>query len=487
MPTRRSVSSSWLLGVAAGTLLILAIVVLFLPDSGMDWLWFSLVYLLITIGAIALHGYSGRVDFLNPLFMFLVVLYLYSVSSGLYVDESGATYTGDPISDESRYKFYFACLVGAAATAAGSVAVRYFPLLNSREISCSTGEARKRFFAHVCVMLGVLIALPFAGEVLTYFNPTDVAGYSDWALESRQLRHEDTAAGLRDVVSFYLPIILLLAGCTAIALSKGCGLTRLIAIIVIGLYLMTNTMAGKRGVVVDALIPLVVFFHYRVRRIRLREFVAVILCGYLFINLMSVARVSSNPLEMLQLIRDAIAVAGPALLGVAATSELWTATNLHRLIEGVASNETQLTYGVSFVNEWSTLLPRFIYPDRPLTLAERFVDVFYPGLLESGGGMGLFILQEGYWAFGLIGIVITMLGFGYFLETLYRLLLTHLNSVPALLLYGFAYSPLVLSSVRNGITGSIKAAGLMMAPILMALLVSKLLSKAGSANWFGSS
>lgn len=250
---------------------------------------------------------------------------------------------------------------------------------------------------------------------------------------------------------------------------------------------MTNTMAGKRGVVVDALIPLVVFFHYRVRRIRLREFVAVILCGYLFINLMSVARVSSNPLEMLQLIRDAIAVAGPALLGVAATSELWTATNLHRLIEGVASNETQLTYGVSFVNEWSTLLPRFIYPDRPLTLAERFVDVFYPGLLESGGGMGLFILQEGYWAFGLIGIVITMLGFGYFLETLYRLLLTHLNSVPALLLYGFAYSPLVLSSVRNGITGSIKAAGLMMAPILMALLVSKLLSKAGSANWFGSS
>lgn len=476
----------WPRRIGMGLLASLAFVILLLPDQGIDWLWFSLVYALIAVTVMEIYSGQDPIDLLNPLLMFLLVLYLYSVSSGIYVDANGVTYAGDVIEDEVRYRFYVACLIGAAAFGGGFVAARYHPAIGPHA-SAKMGDEVSKLFPVTCIALGILASLPYARDVLAYFNPLEVSGYAEWALESRLARFEDAAAGLRDVISYYLPVVLLLAGSTALALTEGPLLRRTAAAAVVVAYLATNTLAGKRGVVVDAAIPLVIFFHYRVRRIRLREFAAVLVCGYLFINLMSIARVSSDPLEMARLVMDAVASTGPRLLGIAATSELWTAMNLHRLIDGIASGETHFTFGASLISEWTTLIPRFLYPDRPLTLAEEFVNVFYPGLLESGGGMGLFILQEGYWALGMIGVAITMVGFGYLVATLYQLLLAYRDSAVAVLLYGFVYSPLVLSSVRGGITGSAKSAALAVVPMLLALLVSRLLASAGVAPQSGRS
>lgn len=469
-------------GVFAGcivtALILLSLVMMQLPSRELDWAWFSIGYALIWAVLGRAYSRNSTLDLLSPFFVLPAVMYLYCVASGIYVDTNGETYMGDPISSQTRYRYYAACLAGIAGFGSGALAARRWPpgLFGSGVLE-SSGHARR--FPVACLGFGVLIALLSPADVLSYFNPFTAAAYGDWALESRLDRSLDPGAGLRDVVSFYIPVVLLLSGSVAVVLSNRNILLRITAAALIIAYLVTNTLAGKRGVVVEAAVPMVIVFHYRVRQIRLREAIVFMLSGYLFINLMAIARVSSNPLEMFQAVADAAGTAGPKLLAVTATSELWTGMNLHRLIEGIAANETHLSYGMSIVNEAATFVPRVLYPGRPLSLGEQFADVFYPGLLESGGGMGLFLLQEGYWALGTFGVAVTMFVFGYLLEAGYRQFRAHAADMAVTLIYGFAYPALVLSSVRSGITGSIKSAALTVAPLLLVLLVLSLLDRAG--------
>ena len=73
------------------------------------------------------------------------------------------------------------------------------------------------------------------------------------------------------------------------------------------------------------------------------------------------------------------------------------------LITGIRAGRTSYTYGSSVITEFLVFIPRAVYPNRPLPLSERFVDIFYPGVREAGGGHGSFYLQEGYWALGVPG------------------------------------------------------------------------------------
>lgn len=460
-------------GVVAGTIL-LSIVIIAMAESSQAWLWFSISYFIVMIGSWAVYSRSDLLDLFCPLLMFPLIMYLYAVSSGYYVDVNGVTYTGDPISGKTRYLFYATCLSGVISFVAGVLIADRHPVTYT-PLVCRLSSVPEHIYPRVCLALGVTMALVSSSEVIANFNIFNVSGYSEWAFESRIDRQANVAAGLRDVLTFYMPVVLLLAGSIAMALTYNNPAVRVVAVAVLAAYLLTNTLAGKRGVVVEAAIPIVLFFHYKVRRVKAQEFAAVIAMGYLFVNLMAVARVSSDPLQMARLVWDAVLDGGFGLLGIAATSELWTAMNLHRLIEGIAATETGFTYGLSVLDEWSTLLPRFIYPGRPLTLSEQYANVFYPGLLEAGGGMGLFILQEGYWALGIIGVFVTMLGFGYVVQTIYSAFLFNVRSTIAVLLYGFAYAPLVMSSVRSGITGSFKSALLAVLPLVLTVVVVSLL------------
>ena len=64
--------------------------------------------------------------------------------------------------------------------------------------------------------------------------------------------------------------------------------------------------------------------------------------------------------------------------------------------------------------------PKGFYENRPLPMAERYVDTFYPGVLESGGGYGFFYIMEGYWALGFFGVVALMCVYGWFLNSFFH-------------------------------------------------------------------
>lgn len=56
--------------------------------------------------------------------------------------------------------------------------------------------------------------------------------------------------------------------------------------------------------------------------------------------------------------------------------------------------------GESYVDALLAFVPLFLWPDRPSTLAQRYVAEYYPALDERGGGSAFSFVAEAWWNFG---------------------------------------------------------------------------------------
>jgi oligosaccharide repeat unit polymerase len=102
-------------------------------------------------------------------------------------------------------------------------------------------------------------------------------------------------------------------------------------------------------------------------------------------------------------------------------------------------------------------------------MAERYVSTFYPGVLESGGGYGFFYIMEGYWAFGFVGVFLTMGIYGGLLNVFYRWCRVNMNCDAMAILYGIAIYPLAMYAVRSGLIISIKTMLMDVLPIAVVM------------------
>ena len=112
-------------------------------------------------------------------------------------------------------------------------------------------------------------------------------------------------------------------------------------------------------------------------------------------------------------------------------------------------------------------IPRIFYPNRPAPISEYFLDVFYPGVREQGLGYGFFCLQEGFWCFGLFGVVIYMTIYSYIVYSIYLYFISHTNNDFSIIAYSLAYYTLVLISIRSGVVGNFKATIILMMPLIL--------------------
>jgi oligosaccharide repeat unit polymerase len=172
-----------------------------------------------------------------------------------------------------------------------------------------------------------------------------------------------------------------------------------------------------------------------------------------------------------KVLRENVGASGLAFASLSSSGELAVGQNLMRLISGIQLGETNFTFGASVVSDVLVFLPRSVYPGRPLPLSEKFVEVFYPGVLESGGGYGFFILQDGYWAFGIAGVFIFMLAYGWAVQRIYLAFMKHLTSDLAVFAYSAVYSAIVLAAVRTGTLGSFKGAMINAMPFIVLWLL----------------
>lgn len=444
-----------------------------------DRLWAFAVYYFV-LAAIFLKIYHRRcsVDLLSPVIGLVVLLFMYSMASAIDVETNGTTYYGDYISSSSLIQYYIICLTGLAGLMLGIISVK--PGQNGRRLKLPSNRSARLFIFTLALVLGAVCIFNIVG----FFNFADVKSYGDMALISRVERMQQASAGVKEVFTQNIPVAFILGSAVLLMFSRRPFL-RLAGFAVVADYLLVNTLAGWRGLVIGAAVMLVSYYHYKVKPIKVRTGVMLGGVVYLFMNAMPVMRSSSDPLEMVSLLIDYFQKHGTKFLQLASSGELIVGENLLRLIEGIHRGETHFTYGWSVVTELLVFLPRVFFTERPLPLNEKFVEVFYPGVRQLGGGYGFFFLQEGYWAFGVLGVFLFMFFYGWLVQKIYLTFRRHFTSDLFALSYGGVYYAMVVSSVRNGILGAVKAALMNSLPFVVVFLMLRFFMKIQPATTGG--
>ena len=473
-PGAGSMARAW--GLAA-LVLALLVAVVSLQHYPVRLSLFVCGYAAIAFGYFALVHAGQRFDILHPAVGLFLLLFLYSLSSALFVETEHTTFFGETLLPEVYALYYGTCIAGAAGLAVGLGARRLGGLPDSRmhTVAAADNAALRNTMAWCCVVL-CLMFLPFIAPKFNFFA---VRSYYEVALSSRVERIGDDALGTLDVLTLYLPLTLLLALCAyAIQSAAVRSWLRVLALGAFLAYVATGFLAGERYTILYCGLVLLAYRHFRVRRIGFLQAAVAGVAAYFLMNLVPIIRGSTDPARMLLALQDAISARGWSDFSLTYSNELLTATNLHRHIQGMLLGETHYNYGASLVTDLLVWIPRLLYPNRPLPTSEQFVEVFYPGVRDIGGGYGFFILQEGYWAFGIFGAFVFMAVFGWLMDGIYRLVVRFQQYDLVVFLYAAVYADLVMASVRSGIVGSFKAALLRAVPFALVLLLHALRQRA---------
>lgn len=450
-------------------LLAMLALIAWVADASLS-LVYSLAYMAIALAPRALRaGAQTAIDPFEPYFGLSLLFYLYSISTIQFVETYQVTYYNEAVSSSALVEFAVSCLLGQLGLALGYLASRKENLYRIKSRAVGSADVHLRILLGPALILALLL-LPL---YIDRFNFLNVVSYADAALESRLVRMENTAAGIADVLLRDPYVLLVLCASTVLLFDRRRFLLRLIAIGVLSAYLITNFLSGWRGQFVFAALLPIIFFHYRVRRLPMAMIVIGGLFSYLLINALSVMRsASAADLSMMfAVLRENMSESGLAFLRLSSSGELATSTNLLRLIMGVQNGETELFWGGQLLSQIGAFVPRVLWPDRPPLANELFVQVFYPGVYESGAGYGLFFHQEGYWDFGLPGVVLYAFMLSWLTRWIYKKLIFDRGGPFWILLYAVLYGQLVLSVVRTGFVGSIKMAIMAALPLLIIALL----------------
>ncbi len=464
----------------------------------MSDLSFTLSYLVLLTICLYVSKERPTSDVLSPGVIFPLVLLAYSVGSSLFVHEFGVTNFGYPVGPDIIRTFYGCALIGLGAFFCGrylSVRFPVWPFKTFKELAqnghieaaripdfvsrheralcafkiAETDESHTRDKIIVYALLSGLLCAPF---IASAFNVLSQQSYGERALQSRIEDMQDSASGLKQVFLITTPVTLIVCAASLLLFDRGRGIViRCAGAIVIALNLGANLLAGWRGNLMMTLSLAGVYYHYRVRRFRLSHLLMGSVLVYVLVNAMALMRVSSDPSEMIDALNGDIGRNSLSFLSLSRSGELLTGTNLMRQIGGVRDGELNYSFGETVLDDILVFIPRPLYPERPLPSSEKFIEIFYPGVRETGGGYGFFILQEGHWVAGYFGVFVMMCGFGYLVYSVYWVFLSYKNSLAAVFAYALVFPALCVFSVRSGVVGSLKAALITLIPLMIVLML----------------
>ena len=462
-------------GASPGLLVPIALVVAWLVTLVMlrEYHWRLSLYVCAYCAIVALFFQltreRGTWDILHPAPGLMLLLLLYSLASGLFGESRGSTYFGEPLLEEVYWRYYLACVLGLLGLVAGisaGIARGKWALAPAAPVA-DVGSELNRIMLVTALVLCAL-TFPWIWDKLDFLT---VRAYREVALTLRVERLANELSGVIDVLTLYLPLTLMLAVCVRCIQSSATPvLGRLMAVAVFAAYFATGFLGGERYTILFCAILLLAYRHYHVQPLPVTWVLAWAITAYLLMNLIPILRYTSDPALMTRIFLEVVERDGLAEFSLGNSNELLTATNLFRQIQGQLLGETSFNYGASIINDLLVWIPRPLFlGERPLPTSEQFVDVFYPGIREIGGGYGFFIIQEGYWALGLAGCFIFMAFFGFIVERVHALAMQFRELEFATLWYAAVYADLVMASVRSGVVGSFKSALLHSAPFMLVL------------------
>lgn len=429
--------------------------------------------------AISLVPYLKRsqkilgVDPFEPYNGLTILFFLYGLSTIIYVSNNNATYYNETVTKSAYAEYILACLIGQLGLAFGAL-IAQNKLINKNNIKMQVINRIERKILLGPFLLLATIMLPFYYEK---FNFLDVVSYSEAAFSTRIARSQDEAAGIKEILLRDPYILIIISAAVIRFFGKGSLLIKVISSAIVISYSLASLLSGWRGELMFVIITTIIYYHYKKHRISLRYAFLGGVLTYILINSLSIMRAAPNAdiFSMIELLRNNFAEAGIDFLQLSSSGELSTSTNLLRLIMGIQNGEINFSMGHTLLSQFGAFVPRALWPERPPIASELFVQTFYPGVYESGGGYGLFFHQEGYWDFGLFGVFIYSAILAFLTRKLYFRLIGNNKGDVAVLLYGVLYGQMVLSVVRSGFISSIKASLLVALPLILIMALARYL------------
>jgi oligosaccharide repeat unit polymerase len=237
----------------------------------------------------------------------------------------------------------------------------------------------------------------------------------------------------------------------------------------ISLYIISIAfISGSRGYILQVILPFLVFMLYRSRKYNPYFLLFFLAFGLIVSNFIEIFR-SLTVFDLNYLFDVVINNSFNLEQIIASSGELSVSVNILKLIKELNYSTESFQYGQSFIEQLSTFIPNGLLPYRPLIASEKFVYLFYNDIYNIGGGYGFFILQDGYWDFGVFGSMVSMFLFMILLNSIFIFFYRKFKegSVFYFFLLVIFIKNMVVFSVRSGIIASLKALWIDFIPLVV--------------------
>jgi len=231
-------------------------------------------------------------------------------------------------------------------------------------------------------------------------------------------------------------------------------------------YFSWSFFSGDRTMLILIALMLVVLINERLKPFNMRFIIVAAVFGVFALVLLGHLRRYNSLDEMIAMVeREGIS----ALVNLKSSGEFrYTTGTLLNYIKALDSPVSFAGLGV-YVTELLIWIPTFLFPNRPLPLAEQYMLDFYPDA-PAGTGHGWFILTDGYMALGLLGVAAEMLLFGLLIGFVYRKCFANRESPIRSFLYSY-FLLYVFYSVRSSMLLSIKNYLIAVLPVILIYII----------------
>jgi oligosaccharide repeat unit polymerase len=415
---------------------------------------FIAIYLACSLIGFIAYFKNGNDDIFSPGYTLIGVFFMYSYVSGVFTEKLSIDTGGSLIYSKTLVSYYYLCIIAICSLFIGLLIKKPKKKIESLKIKQDIDPFKLLGFA-------LILGLPFIKEVFRKFDFIHAISYGEAALTSRIVFREDLNRGVIDIIFVDGVIFLILIASTILFFNKKNSLVvRFFYLLPFICYVLYCVMSGTRGAAVNALFIPVFYYHYFVKRISMsRKNIPYILLGgillFAFMRVLELVRHTSSASEMAEAFSESYSDKGAELFDPASMGELLVGTNQMYLMQSLEEGIGTYNYGSTVVSELLVFIPRSIYPNRPLPVSELYVYTFYRHVWDVGGGYGLFITMEGYWAFGLIGVIIFCFFYSHLVQTVYCSLINK-KSYYYLFIYGNFFLYTALYAPRSGMVGNFK-------------------------------
>jgi len=207
------------------------------------------------------------------------------------------------------------------------------------------------------------------------------------------------------------------------------------------LFTATTFRLGRRSIVLETVLGLLAIKHFHAGRIRRGWMLVVTFLFMVGMVVIGQARSSMNQglTGMVEYIQYDFS-----------TDDLWNFFNEGAAVPFSVDEVTKMIpqhmsyqWGKTYIQTFEMLVPRAIYPDRPLSQSEWFAQEVAPDVAAQGGGFSFSHIAEGYVNFGYIGVFMVCFGIGFFINCMVQYRRLHPRSKSVVFLYGIVSTSLI--------------------------------------------